>query len=84
LNLDELVGMQGTIKGVRGHSFQSVELALQAMASGRFPIELMSTHVVGLGDVDTALRAVGGETSSSVIHISVEPWKSEQPSNILA
>lgn len=80
LELDHLLGLQGTIKGVRGHSFQSVELALQAMASGKYPLELMSTHSVGLGDVDKAIRAVGGQNSMNVIHITVEPWKSEQPS----
>ncbi|MBL8551305.1 MAG: zinc-binding dehydrogenase [Hyphomonadaceae bacterium] len=78
LDLDQLLGMQATVKGVRGHSFHSVELALRAMASGRYPLELLSTHVVGLGDVDTALRAVGGQTKMDIIHITVEPWKSEQ------
>ncbi|MEJ0024035.1 MAG: hypothetical protein WDN76_11835 [Alphaproteobacteria bacterium] len=76
-NFDHLAGQQVTLKGVRGHSFHSVELALRAMASGRYPLEIMSTQVVGLADVDMALRAVGGETSRDVIHLTVAPWKNE-------
>jgi threonine dehydrogenase-like Zn-dependent dehydrogenase len=75
-DLDRALGMQMTIKGVRGHSYRSVELALAMMASGRFQLELLSTHQVGLQDVDRALRTIGGEIESESIHITVEPWKS--------
>jgi threonine dehydrogenase-like Zn-dependent dehydrogenase len=78
-NLDQALGMQLTMKGVRGHSFHSVELALQAMASGRYRVDLLSTHVVGLAEVDAALRTIGGETpSTDAIHITVAPWRSEE------
>jgi threonine dehydrogenase-like Zn-dependent dehydrogenase len=77
LDLDVALGQQLTIKGVRGHSFQSVEMALQAMASGKYPLELLSTHVVDLTGVDDALHAIGGERPMDAIHITVAPWKSE-------
>jgi threonine dehydrogenase-like Zn-dependent dehydrogenase len=66
-----------TIKSARGHSFRACELALEQLASGRFPLERLSTHRFGLGDVDRAIRFLGGETDDDVIHISLMPW-SEQ------
>ncbi len=75
LDFDRLNQYQLKLVGVRGHSFESVELALGLMKSGKYPLELMSTHTFGLSDVDKALRMVGGELPEKSIHISIEPWK---------
>jgi threonine dehydrogenase-like Zn-dependent dehydrogenase len=64
-----------TIKSARGHSFRAVELAIELLASKRFPLHLLSTHEYGLEDVDTAIRAVGGEVDESVVHVSLLPWR---------
>ena len=56
-----MVTKQITYRGVRGHSYQAVELALRTMAEGSFPLEMMSTHVVGLSGLDGALKMVGGQ-----------------------
>ncbi len=64
-----------TIKSARGHSFRAVELAIELLESKRFPLHLLSTHEFGLGDVDTAIRAVGGEVDDSVVHVSLLPWR---------
>jgi len=64
-----------TIKSARGHSYRACELALRQLASGRYPLEKLSTHTFGLADVDRAIRAVGGEVEQDVIHVSLLPWK---------
>ena len=50
-----------TIKSARGHSYRAVDLAIEQLASKRFPLHLLTTHEYGLQDADTAIRAVGGE-----------------------
>jgi threonine dehydrogenase-like Zn-dependent dehydrogenase len=64
-----------TIKSARGHSFKACELALEQLASKRFPLELITTHRFGLKDVDLAIRSVGGQGVADVIHASLMPWK---------
>jgi threonine dehydrogenase-like Zn-dependent dehydrogenase len=63
-----------TIKSARGHSYRAVELAIEQLASRRFPLELLTTHAFGLADTDRAIRAVGGEVEDGVIHVSLLPW----------
>ncbi len=73
-DVDLLVGQQLTLKGLRGHSYEAVEMALQVMASGRYPFERMSTHVMGLKELDRALHMVGGQLDERSIHVSIDPW----------
>jgi threonine dehydrogenase-like Zn-dependent dehydrogenase len=63
-----------TLKGVRGHSYQAVELALQIIAGGKYPLDEMCTHVFPLAETDEALRTVGGEGQPGAIHCAVDPW----------
>jgi threonine dehydrogenase-like Zn-dependent dehydrogenase len=64
-----------TIKSARGHGYRSCELALQQLASDRFPLGLITTHTFGLKDTDLAIRSVGGEGEEGVIHVSLLPWE---------
>ena len=68
--LDEI-----TLKSARGHSYKACELALQQLASKRFPLDLVTTHTFGLTEADYAIKSVGNEGAKDVIHVSLLPWK---------
>lgn len=62
-----------SLRGVRGHSNASVAWAINALGQPDSPLAAMATHVFGLDEVDRAIRATGGEISSDVIHVTVDP-----------
>jgi threonine dehydrogenase-like Zn-dependent dehydrogenase len=64
-----------TLRSARGHSFRACELALEQLASDRYPLHLLTTHTFGLTDVDQAIKSVGGQGGPDVIHVSLLPWK---------
>ncbi len=70
---DTLVRRFLTVKGMRGHSFEAVEMGLGLLASGKYPLHEMATHVFGLSEVDLALRTVGGEGEAEAIHCAIDP-----------
>jgi threonine dehydrogenase-like Zn-dependent dehydrogenase len=70
----ELTEKAITVKSARGHSYRACELALEQLASKRFPLDLLTTHTFGLDDVDLAIRSVGGKGEPDVIHVSLLPW----------
>jgi threonine dehydrogenase-like Zn-dependent dehydrogenase len=63
-----------TLKSARGHSYKACELALEQLASKRFPLEKITTHRFGLKDVDLAIKSVGNQGVANVIHASLMPW----------
>jgi threonine dehydrogenase-like Zn-dependent dehydrogenase len=62
-----------TIKCCRGHSYASVELALQRIASEKHPLDLMCTHTFDLNGVDLAIKSTGGVGLPGAIHVTVNP-----------
>jgi threonine dehydrogenase-like Zn-dependent dehydrogenase len=73
--LEKLTVKFVTVKSARGHSHKACELALQQLASKRFPLERITTHRFGLKDADLAIRSVGGHGVPDVIHASLFPWQ---------
>ncbi|MEA3088169.1 MAG: hypothetical protein QOC89_5866, partial [Paraburkholderia sp.] len=57
-----------------GHSYQSVELALQLIAADRHQVTRMSTHTFGLAETDLALRTLQGDGVENAIHMTIDPW----------
>lgn len=72
---DMLISRFLTVKGMRGHSYDAVELGLGIIASGRYALDEMCTHTFPLRDVDLALQTVGGQGLPGAIHCTVSPWE---------
>lgn len=71
---DRIIANFLTVKGMRGHSYQSVELALQLIAANRHNVCSMSTHVFDLAQTDLALRSLVGEGVEGHVHMTINPW----------
>lgn len=70
---DRIIANFLTVKGMRGHSYQSVELALQLIAGNRHNVTAMSTHTFTLEETDLALRSLVGQGVAGPIHMTIEP-----------
>ncbi|MCU1457398.1 MAG: Alcohol dehydrogenase GroES domain protein [Actinomycetia bacterium] len=74
---DRVVLKQLRIQGVGGHDHASVEAALALIASGRFPLERMRTHVLPLDQAEAAIELLegtaGGLASEAPIHVTLVP-----------
>jgi threonine dehydrogenase-like Zn-dependent dehydrogenase len=71
------VGLLGrrkiAIKQANGHSFKSVEMAIQFIASGKIPMEDISTHTFPMSRAMEAIDAVAGKGVPDAIHVSIVP-----------
>lgn len=72
---DRIIANFLTVKGMRGHSYESVELALQLIAGNRHNVTAMSTHTFALEETDLALRSLVGEGVARPIHMTIEPGR---------
>jgi threonine dehydrogenase-like Zn-dependent dehydrogenase len=72
--LKKLTEKSIAMKSARGHSYRACELALEQLASGRFPLEKLATHTFPLTETDRAIRTVGGESGEDAVHVSLLPW----------
>jgi threonine dehydrogenase-like Zn-dependent dehydrogenase len=72
---DRIITKFLTVKGMRGHSYQAVELALGMIASNRHGVCELSTHSFALADTDLALRTLVGQGVEAAVHCTVDPWR---------
>jgi threonine dehydrogenase-like Zn-dependent dehydrogenase len=56
-----------------GHSYHSVELAIQFIASGRLPMDQIATHTFPLSRALEALETLAGIRPSDAIHVTILP-----------
>jgi threonine dehydrogenase-like Zn-dependent dehydrogenase len=75
---DQLFKKHLTVRGMRGHSYQAVEMAISIIASGQYPLQKLCTHTFKLGDLDLALKTVGGKGLPNAIHCCIDPWKDNE------
>ncbi len=61
------------IKQANGHSYQSVERAIEFIASGRLPMDEISTHTFPMSRAMEAIDAVAGRGAPGAIHVSIMP-----------
>jgi threonine dehydrogenase-like Zn-dependent dehydrogenase len=73
-DLDIIYNKTLTIKGVRGHSYKSVQMAVEFISSGKFPLAKMNSHNFKLSETDLALRTAAGEIDPSRLLVTVSPW----------
>ncbi len=71
---DMIIARFLTVKGMRGHSFESVEMALQLIAQNRHQVQSMSTHKFGLDQTEYALNTLVGQGAEDAIHMTIDPW----------
>ena len=72
-DVDTVIKKTLTLKGVRGHSFESVQMATELIAAGRFPLSLLNSHNYRLDQVDLALKTAGGEGEPGPLLVTVTP-----------
>lgn len=72
---DRIIANFLTVKGMRGHSYESVELALQLIGGNRHDVTSMSTHTFSLQETDLALRSLVGQGVEGPIHMTIEPQR---------
>jgi threonine dehydrogenase-like Zn-dependent dehydrogenase len=72
---DQLFKKHLTVRGMRGHSFQAVEMAISILNSNQYPLHKLCTHTFDLTQVELALSTVGGKGLAGAIHCCIDPWK---------
>ncbi len=74
-DIDRIIGNFLTVRGMRGHSYQAVELAMQLINRNAHNIREMSSRVFPLAQTDLAIRTIAGQTDEPALHCSVDPWR---------
>jgi threonine dehydrogenase-like Zn-dependent dehydrogenase len=73
INVGDFGRRKIVVKQANGHSFQAVELAIQFIASGKLPMEAISTHTFPMSRAMEAIEAVAGRGAPGAIHVSILP-----------
>jgi threonine dehydrogenase-like Zn-dependent dehydrogenase len=79
ISIGEIKKRYLTVRAPRGHSYKSVAMALDIIASKRWPIDRLCSHDFGLKQVHEAILATAGRGIENAIHVTVSPWKQAKP-----
>lgn len=73
INVNSLGRRRIALIRANGHGYNAVELAIQFIASGDYPMEEISTHTYPMSRAAEAIDAVAGRGAPGAIHVSVLP-----------
>ena len=73
VDVNEIRRKQLVVRGVRGHSYRAVELALQIIGGGSVPLERLSGRTFPLEETRSALQAIEGTDGFDGVHATVVP-----------
>lgn len=73
-DIDTVIQKTLTIKGVRGHSYQSVKMAIDCITSRLFPLGKLHSHDYPLEKTEDALKTANGEGEPNPLLVTVSPW----------
>jgi threonine dehydrogenase-like Zn-dependent dehydrogenase len=73
LDLSTLPRKKIALIKANGHSYDSVELAIEFIASGKLPMDQIATHAFPMSRAREALEAVAGTGAPDAIHVSILP-----------
>ena len=73
INVGRLGRKKIALMQANGHSYRSVELAIQFIASGKLPMDQIATHTFPMSRAREALEAVAGTGAPDAIHVSIMP-----------
>jgi threonine dehydrogenase-like Zn-dependent dehydrogenase len=72
--VDQLLMKRVRLQGWAGQSNESFQRALNLIASGRYPIHKLRTHVYGFDQLETALNVLAGDVpTENAINVVVTP-----------
>ena len=78
VDLNTIRRKQLVVRGVRGHSYRAVELALQIVGGGTLPLDRIGGRSFGLADTVDALRAIEGTDGFDGVHATVVPERERE------
>jgi threonine dehydrogenase-like Zn-dependent dehydrogenase len=73
--LSEIKKRYLTVRAPRGHSYRAVQIALDIIASGKWPVDKLCSHDLRLDEVHDAILATAGRGIEGAIHVTVSPHK---------
>jgi threonine dehydrogenase-like Zn-dependent dehydrogenase len=73
INVGSMGRKKIALKQANGHSFKAVELAIQFIASGKLPMDHISTHTFPMSKAMEAIDTVAGKANGGGIHVSIIP-----------
>jgi threonine dehydrogenase-like Zn-dependent dehydrogenase len=74
-SLGKLANKYVTLRMCRGHSYTSVAIGLDWIASGKYPLKELLTHHYPLSQADIACLAAGSEgEGAAAVSVIINPW----------